>query len=500
MSYRGFNPRTDNFLGDLWDDTGGKVVSYVDDAWDATNESGDDSYLERFLDTAGSIGLDMWHYDVPGLSTNTNVNPITGARYGLNWLGDALRPFTPDAFEEWMDNFEANSPIVQWPDRGIIQPLERIIDAAVSPHEQEWVQNLGSWVNENVLGQPSSQVNFTEDDYATLMDQIAGMDFADPFMQDEIIRATMGDLEDVSEDKSTGVGWDPNGLTNLLQDQIAFIKELTAAGILNVEDARAATGQSLDEVWGELQAGFQSELDDLVAGDEAAAASLGATTDSIAADLADMGVDAAVLDPERRAMEEMMAMQASNEMNFAEGLIDSAAFGQADRLSSMNLGMDDLVLGLEMGQLSQIGQLENMADVAQIQGSAMGVDPMLVLADMLSGTSVAQQMAAGNASAAAAAAEDEEVWQNATWLAGTNQFGEPNDPRFAGDPMAAYLVLTNQLSEKGYALPDVDPQILPFLLDEILAITQENQNINPGVNAYDIAQAGLMAELQAPVE
>jgi len=150
--------------------------------------------------------------------------------------------------------------------------------------------------------------------------------------------------------------------------------------------------------------------------------------------------------------------------------------------------------------LSQIGQLENMADVAQIQGSAMGVDPMLVLADMLSGTSVAQQMAAGNASAAAAAAEDEEVWQNATWLAGTNQFGEPNDPRFAGDPMAAYLVLTNQLSEKGYALPDVDPQILPFLLEEILAITQNNQNINPGVSAYDIAQAGLSAELQAPVE
>ena len=483
-----------DYLDDAWDATGGKVVSYVDDAWDATNESGDDTYLERFLDTAGSVGADMWNYDVPGLSTNTNVNPITGARYGLNWLGDAMRPFTPDSFERWMDNFEANSPIVQWPDRGIIQPLERIVDAAVSPHEQEWVQNLGSWVNENVLGQPSSQVNFTEDDYATLMDQIAGMDFADPFMQDEIIKATMSDLEEVPE--KTGPGWNPNGLTNLLQDQIAFINELTAAGILNVEDARAATEQRLDEVWGDLQAGFQSELDDLVAGDAAAAASLGATTDSIAADLADMGVDAAVLDPERRAMEEMMAMQASNEMNFAEGLRDSAAFGQADRRSSMNFGMDDLILGLEMGQLQQTGQLENMAEMAQMQGSAMGVDPALIFADMLSGTSVAQQMMAGKASAA----KDEEMWQNAMWLAGANQFGEPNDPRFAGNPMAAYLVLTNQLSEKGYALPDVDPQILPFLLDEILAITQENQNINPGVNAYDIAQAGLMAELQAPVE
>jgi len=306
-------------------------------------------------------------------------------------------------------------------------------------------------------------------------------------MQDEIIKATMSDLEEVPE--KTGPGWNPNGLTNLLQDQIGFINELTAAGILNVNDARAATEQRLDEVWGELQAGFQSELDDLVAGDEAAAASLGATTDSIAADLADMGVDAAVLDPERRAMEEMLAMQASNEMNFAEGLRDSAAFGQADRRSSMNFGMDDLILGLEMGQLQQTGQLENMAEMAQIQGSAMGVDPALIFADMLSGTSVAQQMMAGNASAA----KDEEMWQNAMYLSQT-------DPRFYNNPMAAYLVLDNQLSEKGFELPNVDPEILPFLLDEILAITQENQNINPGVNAYDIAQAGLMAELQAPVE
>ena len=105
----------------------------------------------------------------------------------------------------------------------------------------------------------------------------------DTFMQDEIIKATMSDLEEVPE--KTGPGWNPNGLTNLLQDQIGFINELTAAGILNVNDARAATEQRLDEVWGELQAGFQSELDDLVAGDAAAAASLGATTDSIAADL-----------------------------------------------------------------------------------------------------------------------------------------------------------------------------------------------------------------------
>jgi len=467
-----------DYLDDAWDATGGKVVSYVDDVWDATNERGDDSYLERFLDTAGSIGSDMWHYDVPGLSAETSVNPITWARDGLNFLGDAMRPFTPDAFEEWMDNFEANSPIVQWPDRGIIQPLERIIDAVVPPHEQEWVQNLGSWVNENVLGQPSSQVNFTEDDYANAMDQVAdlvesGQMIADPFMQDEIIRATMSDLEDVSEDEPTEVGWDPNGLTNLLQDQIAFIKELTAAGILNVEDARAATGQRLDEVWGELQAGFQSELDDLVAGDAAAAASLGATTESIAADLADMGVDAAVLDPERRAIEEMMAMQASNEMNFAEGLRDSASFGQADRLSSMNFGMDDLVLGLEMGQLSQIGQLENMAEMAQIQGSALGVDPMLVLADMLSGTSVAQQMAAGNASAGA----DADMMAMAEYLAAAV-------PDFGGDPMLAYMTLNGMLpgnyfkpENQGF-LDSLQPGVIGALQAEIQAIMQNNQNIS----------------------
>ncbi len=279
--------------------------------------------------------------------------------------------------------------------------------------------------------------------------------------------------EEELEDESTGTGWNPNGLTNLLQDQIAFINELTAAGILNVEDARAATEQRLDEVWGDLQAGFQSELDDLVAGDAAAAASLGATTDSIAADLADMGVDAAVLDPERRAMEEMMAMQASNEMNFAEGLRDSAAFGQADRRSSMNFGMDDLILGLEMGQLQQTGQLENMAEMAQMQGSAMGVDPALIFADMLSGTSVAQQMAAGNASAAA----DANMMGMAEYLAAAV-------PDFGGDPMLAYMTLNGMLpgnyfkpEQQGF-LDSLQPGVIGALQAEIQAIMQNNQNIS----------------------
>lgn len=312
---------------------------------------------------------------------------------------------------------------------------------------------------------------FDEDDYDSLMNQIAGMDFADPFMQDEIIKATMSDLGEVPEE--TGPGWNPNGLTNLLQDQIGFINELTAAGILNVEDARAATEQRLDEVWGDLQAGFQSELDDLVAGDEAAAASLGATTDSIAADLADMGVDAAVLDPERRAMEEMLAMQASNEMNFAEGLRDSAAFGQADRRSSVNFGMDDLILNLEMAQLQQTGQLENMAEMAQMQGSAMGVDPALIFADMLSGTSVAQQMAAGNASASA----DANMMSMAEYLAAAV-------PDFGGDPMLAYMTLNGMLpgnyfkpDDQGF-LDSLQPGVIGALQAEIQAIMQNNQNIS----------------------
>lgn len=459
-----------SFFGDLWDNTGGKVVSYVDDAWDATNERGDDSYLERFLDTAGSIGSDIWNYDVPHLSTETSVNPITWARDGLNFLGDAMRPFTPDAFEEWMDNFESGSPIVQWPDQYLIQPLERIVDTVVSPHEQEWVQDLAGWANENILGQPPSVIEETEKELAySDIDPSRKRERAANEREKARLRREAEERE-----VRTGPSWDPNGLTNLLQDQIAFINELTAAGILNVEDARAATGQRLDEVWGELQAGFQSELDDLVAGDAAAAASLGATTESLAADLADMGVDAAVLDPERRAMEEMMAMQAANEMNFAEGLRDSAAFGQADRLSSMNFGMDDLILGLEMGQLQQTGQLENMADMAQIQGSAMNVDPMLVFADMLSGTNVAQQMMASNASAAASA----DMTAAAEYLAA-------HVPDFGGDPNLAAMVLNGMLPGN-YFKPENQSfldslqgtGIIGALGEEIQAIMQNNQNIS----------------------
>ena len=454
-----------SFFGDLWDNTGGKVVSYVDDAWDATNESGEDTLIERFIDTSGLIATDAWNYD-GGEDWDLNPNPITAVADFFEWGGNALRPITPDWLERPLDNFEENSIVVNFLKDGI-KGGERILDFILDP---ELLDGPTDWVVEEVLGQPPSVIEETEKELAySDIDPSRKRERAANEREKARLRREAEERE-----VRTGPSWDPNGLTNLLQDQIAFINELTAAGILNVEDARAATEQRLDEVWGDLQAGFQSELDVLVAGDAAAAASLGATTESLAADLADMGVDAAVLDPERRAMEEMMAMQAANEMNFAEGLRDSAAFGQADRRSSMNFGMDDLILGLEMGQLQQTGQLENMADMAQIQGSAMNVDPMLVLADMLSGTSLAQQMAAGNASAAASA----DMTAAAEYLAA-------HVPDFGGDPNLAAMVLNGMLPGN-YFKPENQSfldslqgtGIIGALGEEIQAIMQNNQNIS----------------------
>ena len=463
-----------SILDDIWDATGGKVVSYVDDVWDATNESGDDTYLERLLDTGGQVFSDAWNYDVPGLGDDTdiNLNPITGMRSGLNWIGDALRPITPDSIENWLDNFEAGSPIVQWPDQYLIQPLERIVDAALYPHEQEWVQNLGSWVNENLLGQPSSGVNFTEDDYATLMDQVADMDFGDPFIEDEIIKLAMADLEEEEKEVKTGPSWDPMGLTNLLGDQIGLINQLTQAGLMNAQQWRDTTLDTLDSVYGDLEADFQAQLDGLSERELASIENMGLTTDDIAAELAEMGVERSVLSLEEQAIADAMALQSGNEMDFAQNIVRSAQLGQADRVTSAMNAFNDINMGIQTGYTEQVGQLQNMAQAALVQGQALGVDPAILFADMIYGTGIAEQQMSANASAAANA----DMMAMAEYLAQTV-------PDFGGDPMLAYSVLSGQLPgnyfkpTEGSFLDSLEPGVLSLLGDEIQNILLNNQNI-----------------------
>ena len=337
---------------------------------------------------------------------------------------------------------------------------------------------------------------FDKDDYDTLLNQIAGMDFADPFFQDEIIKLTMGDLEDVEEvPEETGPGWNPNGLTNLLQDQISLINELAQTGILNAQQWQDTTLATLDSVYGDLEKDFQAQVDRLSEGELASLESLGLSSDTIASELAEMGVEGAVLSLEEQAIRDAMALQSGNQMDFAQNLVSSTRLGQADRETSAMNTFNDIIMGIKTGQSGQIGELENMAQAAQVQGQALGVDPMILFADMLYGTNIGQQQASSAAAAAAATAEDNEVWQSAIYLSQT-------DPRFYNDPMAAYLVLTGQLSERGYDTPAVDPQMLsnPLFQEQILAITEANPNINPGVNAYELVQAALMAEQQVPFE
>lgn len=318
---------------------------------------------------------------------------------------------------------------------------------------------------------------FDEDDYANAMDQVAdliesGQMIGDPFIEDEIIKLAMADLEGEEEEIVPGVGWDPMGLTNLLGDQIGLINELAQAGILNAQEWQATTMDTIDGIWGDLQADFQAQVDTLSEGELASLENLGLSADTIAGELADMGVEGAVLSLEEQAIADAMALQSGNQMDFAQNLVSSAQIGQADRETTAMNTFNDIIMGIETGQTEQIGQLENMAQAAQVQGQALGVDPAILFADMLYGTGIAQQQMSANASAAA----DAEMWAMADYLAQTV-------PDFGGDPMLAYSVLSGQLPgnyfkpTEGSYLDSLAPGILGALSETIQDILLNNQNI-----------------------
>ena len=279
--------------------------------------------------------------------------------------------------------------------------------------------------------------------------------------------------EEEEEEIAPGIGWDPMGLTNLLGDQIGLINELAQAGILNAQEWQATTMDTIDGIWGDLQADFQAQVDTLSEGELASLENLGLSADTIAGELADMGVEGAVLSLEEQAIADAMALQSGNQMDFAQNLISSAQIGQADRETTAMNTFNDIIMGIETGQLAQIGELENMAQAAQVQGQALGVDPAILFADMMYGTGIAQQQM----SAASAGANAEEMWAMADYLAMTV-------PDFGGDPMLAYSVLSGMLPGNYFKpqqqsfMDSLQPGIIGALQEEIQAIMNMNQNIS----------------------
>lgn len=379
-----------------------------------------------------------------------------------------------------------------WADRNLGEPLELLVSPTA---RQEFISrqfhnedlNWGNLLKDiawQVTGDKDEPLDaderfaqpietFGEEEYATLMDQVAGMDFGDPFIEDEIIKLAMADLEEPEEEEvKTGPSWDPMGLTNLLGDQIGLINQLTQAGLMNAEQWRDTTLDTLDSVYGDLQADFQGQLDNLSERELASIENMGLTTDDIAAELAEMGVERSVLSLEEQAIADAMALQSGNQMDFAQNLVSSAQLGQADRETSAMNAFNDIVMGIQTGQTEQIGQLQNMAQAAQVQGQALGVDPMILFADMLYGTGIAQQQMSANASAAA----DAQLWADAQYLAQTV-------PDFGGDPRLAYSVLSGQLPgnyfkpTEGSYLDSLAPGTLGALSETIQDILLNNQNI-----------------------
>jgi hypothetical protein len=379
-----------------------------------------------------------------------------------------------------------------WADRNLRKPLEILLSPTA---RQEFISrqfhnedlNWGNLLKDiawQVTGDKDEPLDsderfaqpietFGEEEYATLMDQVAGMDFADPF-QDEIIKLAMADLEEKEEEEEgrTGPSWDPMGLTNLLGDQIGLINQLTQAGLMNAEQWRDTTLDTLDRVYGDLQTDFQRQVDTLSEGELASLESLGLSADTVAGELADMGVESAVLSLGEQAIADAMALQSGNQMDFAQNLISSAQIGQADRETSAMNAFNDIVMGIQTGQTEQIGQLQNMAQAAQVQGQALGVDPMILFADMLYGTGIAQQQMGANASAAA----DAQLWADAEYLA-------QRVPDFGGDPMLAYSVLSGQLPgnyfkpTEGSYLDSLAPGTLGALSETIQDILMNNPSV-----------------------
>tara|TARA_R100000458_G_C8271535_1_gene246267 strand:- start:626 stop:2062 length:1437 start_codon:yes stop_codon:yes gene_type:complete len=277
---------------------------------------------------------------------------------------------------------------------------------------------------------------------------------------------------EAEEEIRTGPSWDPMGLTNLLGDQIGLINQLTQAGLMNTEQWRDATLNTLDSVYGDLQAEFQAQLDDLSERELASIENMGLTTDDIAAELAEMGVERSVLSLEEQAIADAMALQSGNQMDFAQNLVRSAQLGQADRVTSAMNAFNDINMGIQTGHMEQVGQLQNMAQAAQVQGQALGVDPAILFADMIYGTGIAQQQMSANASAAANA----QLWADAEYLA-------QRVPDFGGDPRLAYSVLSGQLPgnyfkpTEGSFLDSLQPGVLSLLGEEIQNILLNNQNI-----------------------
>jgi hypothetical protein len=179
-----------------------------------------------------------------------------------------------------------------------------------------------------------------------------------------------------------------------------------------------------------------------------------------------------VLSLEEQAIADAMALQSGNQMDFAQNLISSAQIGQADRETSAMNAFNDIVMGIQTGQTEQIGQLQNMAQAAQVQGQALGVDPMILFADMLYGTGIAQQQMGANASAAA----DAQLWADAEYLA-------QRVPDFGGDPMLAYSVLSGQLPgnyfkpTEGSYLDSLAPGTLGALSETIQDILMNNPSV-----------------------
>ena len=279
--------------------------------------------------------------------------------------------------------------------------------------------------------------------------------------------------EEEEEEILPGVNWDPMGLTNLLGDQIGLINELAQAGILNAQEWQATTMDTIDGIWGDLEADFQAQVDTLSEGELASLENLGLSADTIAGELADMGVEGAVLSLEEQAIADAMALQSGNQMDFAQNLISSAQIGQADRETTAMNTFNDIIMGIETGQLAQIGELENMAQAAQVQGQALGVDPAILFADMLYETNIAQQQM----SAASAEANAAEMWAMADYLAMTV-------PDFGGDPMLAYSVLSGMLPGNYFKpqqqsfMDSLQPGIIGALQQEIQDIMNMNQNIS----------------------
>jgi len=205
------------------------------------------------------------------------------------------------------------------------------------------------------------------------------------------------------EEKSGGGGprFDPKRAQAFLDDQIASIWELVNAGIISMDEAQARYQATIDEVYGRQQKVYEDAGTDVLADIVASQEAKQSSRDEIDKMMRSVGVDPTRTAADRGARDEMDTAYARGREDLVADMARNIGIGQAGRTADAQEMFEQARTDLTLGGQQSEADLNQLFDVATARAGTLGVDPMMVLVDMLANTNDTGQVVSGRNAAAA---------------------------------------------------------------------------------------------------